>query len=224
MEPGVFVGELKRACAVHGCCSRPTRRARRMHVGARWLAPRRAREPPLRRHPPARAGPCACAGGWHLVELRVPRSREHVGYALAHDPWTGSSAARGRSASWSRSSSGCFRCRAGRRPCDAVSPPSRTLGVRRVARRSSDVHARCLEFSPIVPWRSRGAESTPNCASDANRVRLRRRKCPPLAPRRPWTCSSLAEQHGALTDDVNVYDGESALREARRVRMRCPRR
>src|SRR6185436_4823510 len=32
----------------------------------------------------------------------------------------------------------------------------------------------------------------------------------------------LAEQRGALVDDVNVYEGESSLREARRVRHAVP--
>ena len=33
---------------------------------------------------------------------------------------------------------------------------------------------------------------------------------------------ALAELHGALVDDVRVYEGETALREARRVRHAVP--
>jgi glycolate oxidase len=91
------------------------------------------------------------------------------------------------------------------------------------ARQSIEVHPRCLEFFDVRALAiARHAESAPNWAADASAF-VYVEEVPPLgAPAALDEWLALAEQHGALTDDVNVYEGESALREARRVRHAVP--
>jgi FAD/FMN-containing dehydrogenase len=91
------------------------------------------------------------------------------------------------------------------------------------ARQSRKVHPRCLEFFDRRALAiAREAESTPGWAKDADAF-VYVEEVPPLntAPALDeWL--ELAEQRGALVDDVNVYEGESSLREARRVRHAVP--
>jgi FAD/FMN-containing dehydrogenase len=91
------------------------------------------------------------------------------------------------------------------------------------ARESRDVHPRCLEFFDVRALAiAREAEGTPGWAANATAF-VYVEEAPPAgtAPALDeWL--SLAETRGALSDDVNVYEGESALRVARRVRHSVP--
>jgi FAD/FMN-containing dehydrogenase len=160
-----------------------------------------------------------------IAELRRPSLEKNtVGYALAHDP-----------VDWFVGSEGTLgvvvEIELGLLPL-----PEQVVGLAIpftaeqdalafvvAARGSRDVHPRCLEFFDRRALAiAREAESTPNWATDATAF-VYLEEVPPrgTAPALDeWL--ALAEQHGALTDDVNVYDGESALREARRVRHAVP--
>jgi glycolate oxidase len=91
------------------------------------------------------------------------------------------------------------------------------------ARESRLVHPRCLEFFDRRALAiAREAESAPGWAKDADAF-VYVEEVPPhgSAPALDeWL--ELAEQRGALADDVNVYEGEASLREARRVRHAVP--
>jgi FAD/FMN-containing dehydrogenase len=91
------------------------------------------------------------------------------------------------------------------------------------ARQSAVVHPRCLEFFDVRALAiARTAEGTPGWAEGAQAF-VYTEEAPPagVSPALDeWL--ALGEQHGALIDEARVYDGESALRDARRVRHAVP--
>jgi FAD/FMN-containing dehydrogenase len=91
------------------------------------------------------------------------------------------------------------------------------------ARESADVHPRCLEFFDVLALGIvREAEETSSWALAATAFvyveEVPSRGADPALDE--WL--ALAEAHDAIVDEVRVYDGETALREARRVRHAVP--
>ena len=227
VEPGVFVGELKRACAVHGLLLAPDPTSEEECTVGGAVACNASGARSLRygaTRPHVRALKVALADG-SIAELRRPALEKNtVGYALAHDP-----------VDWFIGSEGTLGVIL-EVELGLLALPEQVVGLAIpfateqdalafvvAARMSRDVHPRCLEFFDVRALGiAREAESTPNWATDATAF-VYVEEVPPAgtAPALDeWL--TLAEQHGALVDDVNVYEGESALREARRVRHAVP--
>jgi len=91
------------------------------------------------------------------------------------------------------------------------------------ARESRAVHPRCLEYFDVLALQiARDAEGSRDWAASAQGF-VYVEEVPPdgVEPALDeWL--ALAESHGAQVDDVRVYEGETALREARRVRHAVP--
>ena len=227
VEPGVFVGELKRACAAHGLLLAPDPTSEEEctvggAVACNASGARSLRYGATRSH--VRALKVAMADG-SLVELRRPSLEKNtVGYALAHDP-----------VDWFVGSEGTLgvvvEVELGLLPLPeqviGLAIPFATeqdaLAFVVAARESRQVHPRCLEFFDRRALAiAREAEATPGWAKDADAF-VYVEEVPPgsMTPALDeWL--ELAEKRGALADDVNVYEGESSLREARRVRHAVP--
>jgi FAD/FMN-containing dehydrogenase len=227
VEPGVFVGELKRACAAQGLLLAPDPTSEEECTVGGAVACNASGARSLRygaTRPHVRALRVALADGT-IAELRRPALEKNtVGYAFAHDP-----------VDWFIGSEGTLGIvvdiELGLLPLPdqvvGLAIPFTTeqdaLAFVVAARGSGAVHPRCLEFFDVRALAiARHAESTPNWAADAAAfVYVEEAPPPGTAPALDeWL--ALAEHHGALTDDVNVYEGESALREARRVRHAVP--
>jgi FAD/FMN-containing dehydrogenase len=226
-EPGVLVGELKRACAAHGLLLPPDPTSEEEctvggAVACNASGARTFRYGATRRH--VRALTVALADG-SIVELRRPALEKNtVGYALAHDP-----------VDWFVGSEGTLgvvlEVELGLLPLPeqvtGLAIPFATeqdaLAFIVAARESRKVHPRCLEFFDRRALAiAREAESSPGWAKDADAF-VYVEEVPPGAGAPAldeWL--ELAEQRGALSDDVNVYEGEASLREARRVRHAVP--
>jgi glycolate oxidase len=226
-EPGVLVGELKRACAAQGLLLAldPTSEEECTVGGAVACNASGARS--LRygaTRPHVRALRVALADGTIVDLARTALEKNTVGYALAHDP-----------VDWFVGSEGTLgvvvEAELGLLPM-----PETVIGLALpfateqdslrfiVAARESDrVHPRCLEFFDVRALEIvRGAEDTQGWAMGAEAL-VYLEEAPPagVAPALDeWL--ALGEAHGALLDDARVYEGEAALRDARRVRHAVP--
>ena len=226
-EPGVMVGELKRACAAHGLLLAPDPTSEEEctvggAVACNASGARSLRYGPTRPH--VRALRVALADG-SLVELRRSALEKNtVGYALAHDP-----------VDWFIGSEGTLgvvvEVELGLLPL-----PEQVIGLAIpfaaerdslrfvVAARDSDlVHARCIEFFDALALDiARQAEGSSEWAGGAGAFVYVEEVPPPGVEPALDAWLALAEAHGALVDDMRVYEGETALREARRVRHAVP--
>jgi FAD/FMN-containing dehydrogenase len=226
-EPGVLVGELKRACAAHGLLLPldPTSEEECTVGGAVACNASGARS--LRygaTRPHVRALRVALADGT-LVELRRPQLEKNtVGYQLAHDPidwFVGSEGTLGIVVETE------FALLPAPESVVGLALPFATeqdaLAFVVAARQSSVVHPRCLEFFDVRALAiARTTEETPGWAAGAQAF-VYTEEAPPagVSPALDdWL--ELGERHHALIDDARVYEGESALRDARRVRHAVP--
>jgi glycolate oxidase len=226
-EPGVLVGELKRACAAHGLLLAPDPTSEEECTVGGAVACNASGARSLRygaTRPHVRALRVALADG-SLVELRRSALEKNtVGYALAHDP-----------VDWFIGSEGTLgvvvEVELGLLPLPeqvvGLAIPFATEGdaLRFVvaARESIAVHPRCLElFDRLALDIARQAADTLTWAAGAAAF-VYVEEVPPRGQDvalDAWL--ELAEAHGALVDDVQVYEGETALREARRIRHAVP--
>lgn len=226
-EPGVTVAELKRACAAHDLLLAPDPTSEEECTLGGAVACNASGARSLRygaTRPHVRALRVALADG-SLVELRrTALEKNTVGYALAHDP-----------VDWFIGSEGTLgvvvEVELGLLPLPeqvvGLALPFATengaLGFVVAARESAAVHARCIEyFDALALDIAREAEGSRDWAVDAAAL-VYVEEVPPRGvdpALDEWL--ALAESHGALTDEVRVYDGETALREARRVRHAVP--
>jgi FAD/FMN-containing dehydrogenase len=226
-EPGALVGDVKRACAAYGLLLPldPTSEEECTVGGAVACNASGARS--LRygaTRPHVRALRVALADGT-LVELRRPQLEKNtVGYQLAHDPidwFVGSEGTLGIVVEAEFSLLPAPESVVGLALPFANEHDALTFVV--AARRSTEVHPRCLEFFDVRALAiARTAEGTPGWASGAQAF-VYTEESPPagVSPALDeWL--ALGEQHGALSDDARVYEGESALRDARRVRHAVP--
>jgi glycolate oxidase len=160
-----------------------------------------------------------------LVELRrTALEKNTVGYAMAHDP-----------VDWFVGSEGTLgvvvEVELGLLPLPeqvvglAIPFTTEQHALRFVvaARDSLAVNARCIEFFDALALDiARIAEGSRDWAAGAGAF-VYVEEVPPAGSDpalEEWL--GLAESHGALTEDVRVYEGETALREARRVRHAVP--
>ncbi|HUQ45992.1 MAG TPA: FAD-binding oxidoreductase [Gemmatimonadaceae bacterium] len=227
VEPGVLVGELKRACAAHALLLAPDPTSEEECTVGGAVACNASGARSLRygaTRPHVRALRVALADG-SLVEVRrTLLEKNTVGYALAHDP-----------VDWFIGSEGTLgvvvEVELGLLPLPeqvvglAIPFATEQDSLRFVvaARNSVAVHARCIEFfDALALGIAREAEGSPDWAREAGAfVYVEEVPLPGMDPALDeWL--ALAEAHGALVDDVRVYEGETALREARRVRHAVP--
>ena len=227
VEPGVLVGELKRACAAHDLLLAPDPTSEEECTVGGAVACNASGARSLRygaTRPHVRALRVALADG-SLVDLRrTALEKNTVGYAMAHDP-----------VDWFVGSEGTLgvvvEVELGLLPLPeqvvglaipfASEPDSLRFVV--AARDSTAVHARCIEFfDALALGIAREAEGSRDWAAAAGAF-VYVEEVPPhgVDPALDeWL--ALAERHGALVDDVRVYEGETALRDARRVRHAVP--
>jgi len=226
-EPGVILADLKRACAAEGLLLPldPTSEEECTVGGAVACNASGARS--LRygaTRPHVRALTVVLADG-SLVELRRPQLEKNtVGYALAHDPvdwFVGSEGTLGVVVEAEFALLPLPEQVAGLAIPFATELDSMRFIV--AARESGALHPRCIEyFDRLALEIVRGVEGARDWAPGASAF-VYVEEDPPhgVAPALDeWL--ALAERHDALVDDVRVYDGEGALREARRVRHAVP--
>ncbi len=226
-EPGVIVADLKRACAAEGLLLPldPTSEEECTVGGAVACNASGARS--LRygaTRPHVSALTVVLADGTMTTLRRPQLEKNTVGYALAHDP-----------VDWFVGSEGTLGVVVEAE--FALLPlPEQVIGLALpfatereamrfvVAARESDaLNPRCIEyFDDLALEIVRGAEGSRDWAPGAAAFVYVEEE--PLAGTAPaldgWL--ELAERYGGLVDDARVYESESALREARRVRHAVP--
>jgi FAD/FMN-containing dehydrogenase len=226
-EPGVLLADLKRACAAEGLLLPldPTSEEECTVGGAVACNASGARS--LRygaTRPHVRALTVAMADGTQ-VELRRPQLEKNtVGYALAHDP-----------VDWFVGSEGTLGVVVEAE--FALLPlPEQVVGLALpfateqaslrfivAARESGALHPRCIEFFDRLALEIvRGVEGARDWAPGASAFVYVEEDPPRGTTPALDEWLALAERHDALVDDVRVYEGEGALREARRVRHAVP--
>jgi FAD/FMN-containing dehydrogenase len=226
-EPGTLVGELKRLCAAQGLLLAPDPTSEEECTLGGAVACNASGARSLRygaTRPHVRALKVALADG-SVVELRRSALEKNtVGYALAHDP-----------VDWFVGSEGTLGVVV-EVELSLLPLPEHVVGLALpftseqdslrfvvAARESAAVHPRCLEFfDKLALDIAREAEGSRDWAAGASAF-VYLEEVPPRGEDPAldaWL--SLAESYGALVDEVRVYDGEAALREARRVRHAVP--
>ena len=227
VEPGVLVGELKRACAAHDLLFTPDPTSEEDctvggAVACNASGARSFRYGATRPH--VRALRVALADGSIVHLRRTALEKNTVGYALAHDP-----------VDWFVGSEGTLGVIVEAEV--ALQPlPEQVVGLAIpfatelealhfvvAARESGAVHPRCLEYFDVLALAiAREAEESAGWAMAAAAF-VYVEEVPPNGTDPAldeWL--ALGEAHGALVDDVRVYEGETALRAARRVRHAVP--
>src|SRR4051812_23359264 len=226
-QPGVLLGELKRACAAHDLLLAPDPTSEEECTVGGAVACNASGARSLRygaTRPHVRALRVALADG-SIVELRrTALEKNTVGYALAHDP-----------VDWFVGSEGTLGVVVEAEV--ALLPlPDHVIGLAIpfvnehaalrfivAAREGTSVHPRCLEyFDTLALGIVREAEDTAGWAVAAGAF-VYVEEVPPNGSEPAldeWL--ALAEAHDAIVDDVRVYEGETALRDARRVRHAVP--
>ena len=227
VEPGVLVGDLKRACAEHNLLFAPDPTSEEEctvggAVACNASGARSFRYGATRPH--VRALRVALADGTIVDVRRTALEKNTVGYALAHDP-----------VDWFVGSEGTLGVVVEAEV--ALLPlPDQVVGLAIpfatehdalqfvvAAREDVTVHPRCLEFfDELALAIARDAEESPTWAQAASAFVYVEEVPPNGADPALDEWLALAERHGALVDDVRVYEGETALREARRVRHAVP--
>ena len=227
VEPGVLVGDLKRAAAEHGLLFAPDPTSEDECTVGGAIACNASGARSLRygaTRPHVRALRVALADGSIVDFTRTQLEKNTVGYAFAQDP-----------VDWFVGSEGTLGVIV-EAELALLPLPERVLGlaipfVREhdalafvVAARESDVvSARCLEFFDALALAIvRDAEGGSSWATGAAAF-VYVEDAPPRGEEPDidaWL--ALAESFSAATDDVRVYEGEAALRDARRVRHAVP--
>ena len=225
VEPGVLIGDLQRACAGEGLFFAPDPTSEEEctvggAIACNASGPRTLRYGPTRTH--VRALTAVLADGSTYKTRRSQVEKNTVGYQMAHDP-----------VDWFVGSEGTLGI-VTEAEVALLPVPSHVLGLgvpfpdeRRAlafivaARQTAAVHPRCLEYfdgesfaiaraaMEDLAWAPRaGAMVYLEEAGDAE---------PPLDA---WL--ALAERFDGNAGDVRAFDGEQALREARRLRHALP--
>jgi glycolate oxidase len=232
VEPGLSVAELKRAVAASGLLWAPDPTSEEEATVGGAIAcnasgARSLRYGPTRAH--VRRLRVVLADG-RLIELERPRVEKNTaGYAFAHD-----------SVDWFVGSEGTLGVIV-EAELALVPLPERVLGLAfpfaceadalafvAAARESVAVHPRCLELFDaraleIVrdaggDWGDGGRGDSPGWEAFIYTEEAVGEGAEPALD--AWL--ALAEEHHALVADTRVFDGEAALREARRLRHAVP--
>ena len=224
VQPGVFVGDLKRAVAEHGLLFAPDPTSEEESsiggaIACNASGARTLRYGATRAHVTALT--VALASG-ELVELRRrPLEKNTVGYALAHDP-----------VDWFVGSEGTLGVVVEAelallpKPANVIglavpfAAEAAALAFVIAAREDRHLAPRCLEFFDALAFAIvREAAGDASWAPEAGAlVYLEDDGDDP--PLEAWM--ALAEQHGAMEADIRAFDGEAELREARRLRHAVP--
>lgn len=227
VEPGAILADVKRACAAEGLLLPldPTSEEECTIGGAvacNASGARSLRYGATRRHV---VGLTVAMADGSLEHLRRPRLEKNtVGYALAHDP-----------VDWFVGSEGTLGVVV-EAELALLPLPEQVIGLAMpfaseqaalrfvtAARESAALHPRCIEyFDALALEIVRGAEGSRDWAPDAASFVYVEEE-PPVGTApvlEDWL--ALAERHDGLVDDARVYEGEAALREARRVRHAVP--
>jgi len=226
-EPGVLIGELKRACAAQGLLLPldPTSEEECTVGGAVACNASGARS--LRygaTRPHVRALTVVLADGTVTELRRTALEKNTVGYQLAHDP-----------IDWFVGSEGTLGVVV-EAELALLPMPDVVVGLALpfateqdalrfvvAARESTLVSPRCIEFFDVRALAiARTAEGSAGWTEGAQAV-VYVEESPregDAAALDEWL--ALAERHEALLDDARVYEGESALRDARRIRHAVP--
>lgn len=227
VQPGVFVGDLKRAAAAEGLLFAPDPTSEEEcsiggAIACNASGARSLRYGPTRAH--VRALRVALASG-ELVEMRrTALEKNTVGYELAHDP-----------VDWFVGSEGTLGVVV-EAELALLPLPERVVGLAIpfpdqraalafvvAARESREVAPRCIEYlGPGAFEIARAADASEGWAAGGHALvyieeESREDAEPPLDE---WL--ALAERHGALVDDVRAYEGDASLRQARRMRHAVP--
>jgi glycolate oxidase len=226
VEPGVLLGDLQRALAPEGLFFAPDPTSDQEctvggAIACNASGPRTLRYGPTRAH--VRALTVVLANG-DTVELRRPGLEKNtVGYAFAQDPvdwFVGSEGTLGIVVSAELS----LRPRPSREVGLAVPLPDEAgaLAFIAAARAEPGLSPRCLEYFDDQSFAiARTGAGNPRwasaCAAMAYAELTTDGEEPPLDA---WL--ALAERFGARGDDVRAFEGEAALREARRLRHAVP--
>lgn len=228
---GALVADVRRAAEAHGLLFTPDPTSEEECTIGGAIACNASGARSLRygaTRPHVRAITVILADGERL-ELRRPELEKNtVGYPIAHDP-----------VDWFIGSEGTLGV-----VVDAelglLPLPAQTLGLAIpfateagalafvvAARRSRDVHPRCLEFfDRLALGITRTVAGDAAWAADAEAMVYVEETGADGAhegdelPLDAWL--ALAETHGALADDIRVYDSPAALSEARRLRHAVP--
>jgi glycolate oxidase len=226
-EPGVLVGDLKRACAAEGLLLAPDPTSEEECTVGGAVACNASGARSLRygaTRPHVHALTVALADGSLTHLRRSELEKNTVGYELAHDPvdwFIGSEGTLGVVVEVELSLLPLPEQVVGLALPFATEPAALRFVV--AARERGGVHPRCLEFFDRLALAIvREAGGSRDWAAGAAAL-VYVEESPPqgLAPALDeWLM--LAESHGALIDDAKVYEGETALREARRVRHAVP--
>ncbi|MDB4914627.1 MAG: linked oxidase [Gemmatimonadetes bacterium] len=227
VEPGVFVGDLKRACAEHDLLFAPDPTSEDECTVGGAVACNASGARSLRygaTRPHVRSLRVALADGSIVDVKRSSVEKNTVGFQLAHDP-----------VDWFIGSEGTLgivvEAELSLLPLPALvmglsipfASEAEALAFVMAARESRALHPRCLEFFDVLALAiTRAAEDMSSWALGAAAFvyveEVPARGTEPALD--AWL--ALAEAHGAITDDVRVYDGETALRDARRMRHAVP--
>jgi FAD/FMN-containing dehydrogenase len=227
VEPGVIVGDLKRACAEHDLFFTPDPTSENEctvggAIACNASGARSLKYGPTRPHVTALS--VVLADGSTARLTRSSLEKNTVGYAFAHEP-----------IDWFIGSEGTFgviveaEVALRQLPVSVIglaipfASDHRALAFVVAARESDTVHPRCLEFFDALALEiARAAEGDSQWAPAASAFvyieEENERDAEPSLD--AWL--ALAETFDAITDDVRVYDGERALTDARRIRHAVP--
>lgn len=225
VEPGVLIGDLQRACASEGLFFAPDPTSEEEctvggAIACNASGPRTLAYGPTRRH--VRALTAVLADGSVYQAQRSAVEKNTVGYHLAHDP-----------VDWFVGSEGTLGI-VTEAELSLLPIPPRVLGlgvpfpdeVRALAfivaaRQTPAVQPRCLEYFDGESFAiARTAMDDPSWAPQAGAMVYTEDAGSGDAPLDDWL--ALAERFGANAGDVRAFDGEQALREARRLRHALP--
>jgi len=225
VEPGVLIGDLQRACAPHGLFFAPDPTSEEECTVGGAIACN-ASGPRTLRYGATRAHVCALTvvlADGSCIEARRPAVEKNtVGYQMAHDP-----------VDWFVGSEGTLGIVTAAELALLPLPPrvlglgvpfpdeSRALAFIVAARQSAAVSPRCLEYFDDQSFGVvRTAMDDARWAPQAGAMVYLEEAGNDEPPLDAWL--ALAESFGSSAGDVRVFDGEQALREARRMRHAAP--
>ncbi len=225
VEPGVLIGDLQRACAPLGLFFAPDPTSEEEctvggAIACNASGPRTLRYGATRSH--VRALTAVLADGSRFDARRTTVEKNTVGYQIAHDP-----------VDWFVGSEGTLGVVIEAELALLPVPP-RVLGLGVpfpdeasalafivAARETPAVAPRCLEYFDGESFAiARTAMDDPQWAPRAGAMVYTEDAGDGEPPLDDWL--ALAERFGATAGDVRAFDGEQALREARRLRHALP--
>lgn len=225
VEPGVLIGDLQRACAPHGLFFAPDPTSEEEctvggAIACNASGPRTLRYGPTRAH--VQSVRAVLADGTDFTAARPGVEKNTVGFHLAHDP-----------VDWFVGSEGTLgivteaELRLLPVPAQVLGlgvpfpDAERALAFIVAARETPGVAPRCLEYFDGESFAiARAAMGDAGWAPSAGAMVYLEEAGEGEPPLDAWL--ALGEQYGARDVDVRVFDGEHALREARRLRHALP--